>query len=254
VRLWPNARPQGHEVGEVWRVGYYSRCDGLEAIWLVNGKGEYVWTVDEAFLRKHFEVVEVARERSIFGRGRPRLGPLPATPRASAGGSRLPAHGWHVGTTSLIGLVGALLAAGCATMSTEQPARREPREAAPRSSCPPIVIDASRMENPERGRLVIFTGDVVARLDGATMTADRMEVYLDEKRERVLHVVSSGNVKVVTADGRIGTARRTEYDDDDRRLLLLGDASVLADENVTAGDSITIALPAAAESAHCTQP
>jgi lipopolysaccharide transport protein LptA len=193
--------------------------------------------VDTVFLRQHFEVLEAARERSIFGRGRPRLGPLPATPRGP-----------------LIGLLVALLAAGCATTSREPPAVPAPSTAAPRPSCPSIVIDANRMENPERGRLVIFTGEVVARLDGATMTADRIEVYMDEKRQRVLHMVSSGSVKVVTADGRIGAARRTEYDDDERRLLLLGDASVLTDENVTAGDSITIVLPAAAESAHCTRP
>jgi hypothetical protein len=81
VRLWPNARKQGTEIGQVWRVGYYSRRDGVETIWLVNNCGEYTWTVDEPFVRRHFEVLEYAKERSIYGRGRPRLGALSDRPR-----------------------------------------------------------------------------------------------------------------------------------------------------------------------------
>jgi len=76
VRLWPNARKQGKEAGQVWRVGYYSQRDGVATIWLVNARGEYVCTIDEPFLSEHFEVVETTKERSIYGRGRPRLGPL----------------------------------------------------------------------------------------------------------------------------------------------------------------------------------
>lgn len=76
MRLWPNARRQGKEIGQIWRVGYYSPADGLETIWLVNARGEYTWTVDEAFLRKHFAFVSIGKERSAYGRGRRALGPL----------------------------------------------------------------------------------------------------------------------------------------------------------------------------------
>jgi len=76
VRLRPSARKRGKEVGQLWRVGYYSRRDGVQTIWLVNARGEYVWTIDEPLLRKHFEIVEAASERSIYGRGRSRLGPV----------------------------------------------------------------------------------------------------------------------------------------------------------------------------------
>ena len=39
-KLWPHARKQGHEVGEKRRIGYYSRQDGLDCVWLVNPQGE----------------------------------------------------------------------------------------------------------------------------------------------------------------------------------------------------------------------
>jgi hypothetical protein len=75
-KLWPHARKRGHEVGEKRRIGYYSRQDGLDCIWLVNPKGEYDWTIDHAFLRKHFEVIERSKETSLFGIRRAVIGPM----------------------------------------------------------------------------------------------------------------------------------------------------------------------------------
>jgi lipopolysaccharide export system protein LptA len=106
----------------------------------------------------------------------------------------------------------------------------------------PIVIDADRMEAMRKEGLVIFTGNVIAKQDNSTQTADRMEVYLDDKGERVLRIISTGNVKIVTEDCRTGTARRAEYYDDDQRLLLLGNAKVWQEENVVTGETITIWL------------
>jgi lipopolysaccharide export system protein LptA len=106
----------------------------------------------------------------------------------------------------------------------------------------PIVIDADRMAASKKDGIVIFEGNVVAKQDNSVQTADRMEVYLDDKGERVLRIVSTGNVKIVTEDCRTGTAKRAEYYDDEQRLLLLGDAKVWQEENVVTGEEIEILL------------
>jgi lipopolysaccharide export system protein LptA len=111
----------------------------------------------------------------------------------------------------------------------------------PRSNSP-IVIDSDRMEAFKKDGLVIFTGNVIAKQDNSVQTADRMEVYLDDKGERVLRIVSTGNVKIVTEDCRTGTARRAEYYDDDQRMLLIGDAKVWQEDNVVTGEEITLFL------------
>jgi lipopolysaccharide export system protein LptA len=111
----------------------------------------------------------------------------------------------------------------------------------PRSNAP-IVIDADRMDASKKDGLVIFNGNVVAKQDNSVQTADRMEVYLDDKGERVLRIVSTGNVKIVTEDCRTGTAKRAEYYDDDQRLLLIGDAKVWQDDNVVTGEEIEMFL------------
>ena len=64
------------EVVRRFRIGYYSWQDGLDCIWLVNEEGKYEQTIDHEFLLNNFEIESIAKERSLYGRGRPQLGPM----------------------------------------------------------------------------------------------------------------------------------------------------------------------------------
>jgi lipopolysaccharide export system protein LptA len=107
---------------------------------------------------------------------------------------------------------------------------------------PPVTIDADHMEAFRKESLVIFTGSVVARQNNSVQYADRMEIYLDEKGERVVRTVSTGNIRIVTRDCRTGTARRAEYYDGEQRVELIGTARVWESDNVVSGDRIIIFL------------
>jgi hypothetical protein len=61
------------DVGRVFRIGYYSKQDGLEAIWLVNEDGKYEQTTDREFLLKYFEPVEISDESDLYGSKKPPL-------------------------------------------------------------------------------------------------------------------------------------------------------------------------------------
>ncbi len=63
-------------VGRRFRIGYYSKSDDLDCIWLVNEQGEYEQTIDHDFLKKFFEIESVNRERSLYGKNRPPLGAI----------------------------------------------------------------------------------------------------------------------------------------------------------------------------------
>ena len=114
----------------------------------------------------------------------------------------------------------------------------------PRGADPdqPVNVDADKLESDQKQGLVIFTGNVIAQHNGSTQYADRMEVYLDSASNRVLRTVSTGSVKIITKDCRMGTAQRAEYYDAEQRMVLIGDARVWQDENVVTGDRITIYL------------
>jgi hypothetical protein len=52
-------------VGRRFRVGYYSRMDGLDRIWLVNDEGKYEQTANHEFPRKYFEIESISKDRSL---------------------------------------------------------------------------------------------------------------------------------------------------------------------------------------------
>jgi hypothetical protein len=64
------------EVGRQFRVGYYSRQDGLNCIWLVNEKGEYEQSTDRDGLLQYFCIEKLTDEREYYGAHKRRLGPL----------------------------------------------------------------------------------------------------------------------------------------------------------------------------------
>jgi len=106
----------------------------------------------------------------------------------------------------------------------------------------PVTVDADKMERFGKEGLVVFTGNVVARQNNSVQYADRMEVYLDEKGDRIVRTVSTGAVRIITRDCRTGTARRAEYHDLEQRVVLLGNARVWQEDNVVSGETITIFL------------
>ena len=106
----------------------------------------------------------------------------------------------------------------------------------------PVEVDADQLVSNQKQGLVVFTGNVVARHNNSTQYADRMDVYLDDKGDKVTRTVSTGGVRIITRDCRTGTANRAEYYDAEQRVVLTGDARVWQDENVVTGERITIFL------------
>ena len=106
----------------------------------------------------------------------------------------------------------------------------------------PVTVDSDRMERFGKENLIIFSGNVIARQNNSVQYADRLEVYLDEKGDKILRTVSTGSVRVVTRDCKTGTAKRAEYFDLEQRVVLIGNARVWQEDNVVSGDTITIYL------------
>jgi hypothetical protein len=64
----------GYE-GRIFRIGYYSKNDGLDCVWLVDDEGIYGEAVDQEMIRTHFIVLQLSDETDLFGVDRPVIGP-----------------------------------------------------------------------------------------------------------------------------------------------------------------------------------
>jgi hypothetical protein len=58
----------GLKLGDTFRIGYYSRIDGLDCIWLVDSTGDYCQTWDKKTLFDSFELLSRSSETDPFGR------------------------------------------------------------------------------------------------------------------------------------------------------------------------------------------
>jgi lipopolysaccharide export system protein LptA len=143
---------------------------------------------------------------------------------------------------ALLVLVALASAAAAEAQSRRAAAPAAAPERARGDRSQPVTVDSDKMERFGKESLVVFSGNVVARHNNSVQYADRMEVYLDEKGDRILRTVSTGNVRIITRDCRTGTARRAEYQDLEQRVTLSGNARVWQEENVVSGDTITIYL------------
>jgi len=68
--------PWGDDQGRVFRIGYYSRQDGLDCVWLVNESGKYEQATDQKSITKDFQVLRRSDETDWFGFQREVLRPI----------------------------------------------------------------------------------------------------------------------------------------------------------------------------------
>src|SRR3954465_15703499 len=84
VRADKNTERWKANIGRRFRVGYYSRQDRLDCIWLVNDAGEYEQTTDHEALSKYFKIVKRSKEKDLFGANRRRLPRLRTSTHAAS--------------------------------------------------------------------------------------------------------------------------------------------------------------------------
>jgi len=148
----------------------------------------------------------------------------------------------------MVGLIvlGALVLARSPEAQTtapkSRPAASSPAAPSTDGKNAPVTVNSDTLESLQKEGLAVFKGNVVARQDNAIQYADRMEVYTDAKTKSIERVVSTGNVRIITRDCRMGTAHRAEYYDAEQRVVLIGNARVWREDNVVTGERITIYL------------
>jgi hypothetical protein len=69
--------------GRIYRIGYYSRQDGLDWVWLVDDQAVYEWTVDHETLYRNFDIIHFANDTNWYGRRRPKIPPIRPADRES---------------------------------------------------------------------------------------------------------------------------------------------------------------------------
>jgi len=103
----------------------------------------------------------------------------------------------------------------------------------------PVVITSNSMEADQLGDTVTFTGNVMLKKAGMTVTSDAMVVFYDARSKDIKEIDAFGNV-VVHKEGRVAYSNKASYYSHEEKIVLSGDARIIEHENQLRGDTITL--------------
>ncbi|NPA48746.1 MAG: lipopolysaccharide transport periplasmic protein LptA [Thermodesulfobacteria bacterium] len=107
----------------------------------------------------------------------------------------------------------------------------------------PITIKSDRMEVLQNQKIVVFSGNVVAKKANLTIYADRLLVYYDAKdgKREVKKLVAIGHVKI-HKDDWIARAGKAVYFKPQEKIVLEDDPQVWQGDNTVKGARIILYL------------
>jgi lipopolysaccharide export system protein LptA len=103
----------------------------------------------------------------------------------------------------------------------------------------PLVITSNSMEADKLGDMVTFTGNVILKKEGMTLTSDSLIVFYNVRSKAIREINAYGNV-VVRKEGRTAFSNKASYFSREEKIVLIGDARVVENENQLGGETITI--------------
>jgi lipopolysaccharide export system protein LptA len=101
----------------------------------------------------------------------------------------------------------------------------------------PIDISSETVEGDQKQNTVTFKGNVIAKQENTTVYANLLVITYDSENKGVKQIVASGNVKVVSLDRR-ATGQRVIFLQNEKKVILEGDAVIREGENVVRGERV----------------
>jgi lipopolysaccharide export system protein LptA len=115
----------------------------------------------------------------------------------------------------------------------------------------PVNITADKLSYAESERKAVFSGNVLVRIEGSTITADTVEAFLSERGRQagaqagsqLDHIVAQGDIQI-QQPGRTATGSQLVYTAQDEKFVLTGSPTRLpsifdAERGQILGDSLT---------------
>jgi outer membrane protein assembly factor BamD len=101
----------------------------------------------------------------------------------------------------------------------------------------PVDIVADMMEGLEKGKIIMFKGNVVAKQDDLQIFSDTLTAYLNEENDEIDKAVAKGNVKIIKAE-RTATCQEALFENAKGEITLTGNVIVYSGTDRLAGDTV----------------
>jgi lipopolysaccharide export system protein LptA len=103
----------------------------------------------------------------------------------------------------------------------------------------PIVITSSRLEADKLGDKVTFSGNVILKKEGMTLSSDVMVIFYDAGSKDIREIQAHGKV-VVRKEGRVALSNDASYFSREEKIVLTGEARIIENESQIGGERIIL--------------
>jgi lipopolysaccharide export system protein LptA len=101
----------------------------------------------------------------------------------------------------------------------------------------PVDVVADMMEGLEKGKVIMFKGNVVAKQEDLQIFSDTLTAYLNEENDEIDKALAKGNVKIIKGE-RIATCEEALFENAKGQITLKGSVVVYSGGDRLAGDTI----------------
>ncbi len=101
----------------------------------------------------------------------------------------------------------------------------------------PIKITSSRMETQNGKNVVSFLENVVAKKGDMTIYANRLDVYSDKDKKKLIKIIAEGDVRIEKGL-KTATGATAEYYEEEQKLILRGNPKLKEKDNLIEGSEI----------------
>jgi lipopolysaccharide transport protein LptA len=101
----------------------------------------------------------------------------------------------------------------------------------------PVDVVADMMEGLEKGKVIMFKGNVVAKQEDLQIFSDTLTAYLNEENDEIDRALAKGSVKILKAE-RIATCEEALFENAKGLITLKGNVVVYSGTDKLAGDTI----------------
>jgi outer membrane protein assembly factor BamD len=101
----------------------------------------------------------------------------------------------------------------------------------------PVDVVADTMEGLEKGKIVVFKGNVIAKQVDLFLFSDMLTAYMNEETNEIERAKAEGNVKIVKLD-RTATCKEAFFYNDKGEIVLKGDVVVFTAKDKVSGDTV----------------
>jgi lipopolysaccharide transport protein LptA len=102
----------------------------------------------------------------------------------------------------------------------------------------PIDVVADTMEGRDKGKVIVFTGNVIAKQEDLYLFSDTLTAYMNEESNEIERAKAQGNVKIVKLE-RTATCKEADFYNDKGEIILRGDVVVFSGNDKVSGETVT---------------